>query len=199
MTCTPMNACLHLASHAGTLHDLAPATHANGPPLQVQHPHRPLHALKHAIHNVVNSREARGLQTVPTPNPHATNTCAAYAQAASPRCLQWPLWRSWRWRPRSKSLSWLSLQTMPVAAAGWCGFHCGRRRGARRRLDAVAASLAARSAGVACAMTLWPAARPLVSVGARRSLNAWVREARVPKGAPTCFVRRSAGSENRPY
>ena len=194
-----MNACLHLASHTRTKHDLAPATHANGPPLQVQRPHRPLHALKHAIHNVVNSREARGGQTGPTPNPHATNTSAAYAQAASPCCLRRSLRRSGRWRPRSKSLSWLSLEKTPVAAAGWCGYHCGRRRGACRRMDAAAASLAACSAGVACALTLRPAARPLVSVGARRSLNAWVREARVPKGAPTCFVRRQTAEQNRPY
>ena len=90
---TPMNACLHLASHAGTVHDLAPATHANCPPLQLHRPHRPLHTLTHAMHNVVHSREARGLQTVPTPNPHATNTCAEYAQAVSPRYLQRPLWR----------------------------------------------------------------------------------------------------------
>ena len=196
MTCTPMNACLHLASHAGTKHDLAPATHANCPPLQVQRPYRALHALKHAIHQVVNSREARGGQTGPTPNPHATNTSAAYAQAASPRCLRRSLRRSGRWRPRSKSQSWLSLQTTPVAVAGWCGFHCGRRRGAFWRLDAVAASLAARSAGVACAMTLRPAARPLVSVGARRSLNAWVARCAI---IIHCFVKRAGRAENRPY
>ena len=160
---TLMNACLHLASHAGTVHDLAPATHANCPPLQLHRPHRPLHALKHAMHILVKSREPRGLQIMPTPNPHATNTCAAYAQAASPRSLQRSLWRSGRWRPRIKSQSWLSQEKTPVAAAGWCGFHCGRRRGARRRLDAAAALLAAHSAGVACTMTLRPAAQPGVS------------------------------------
>ena len=146
---TPMNACLHLASHAGTVHDLAPATHAKCPHLQVHRPHRPLHALKHALHILVNSREPRRLQTVPTPNPHATNTCAAYAQAASPHGLQRSQWRSGRWRPRRKSQSWPSQEKTPVAAAGWCGFHCGCVRGACRSLDAAAALLAARSAEVA--------------------------------------------------
>ena len=116
-----MNACLHLASHAGTVHDLAPATHVNCPPLQLHRPHRPLHALKHAMHNVVHSREARGLQTVPTPNPHATNTYAEYAQAASPWYLQRPRWRSGRWRPRSKL-----LQKSVLHVAGEDACHCGR-------------------------------------------------------------------------
>ena len=52
---TPMNACLHLASHAGTVHDLAPATHAKCPHIQVHRPHRPLYALKHAMHILVKS------------------------------------------------------------------------------------------------------------------------------------------------
>ena len=64
------------------------ATHANCPLLQVHRPHRPLHALKHAMHNVVNSREPRGLQTVPTPNPHATNMTEGSAGRA---CFtSWP-------------------------------------------------------------------------------------------------------------
>ena len=73
---TLMNACLHLAPHEGTAHDLTHATHAKCPDVQAGHAYRPLHALTCEFHKVVFAHQSRGHQTQPSLSSPATSTHA---------------------------------------------------------------------------------------------------------------------------
>ena len=170
---TLMNACLHLAPHEGTAHDLTHVTHDKRPHLQARHACRPHHALTCEFYKVVLSRESRGNQISPTPNPHATHTCPKHAQSPFPRFLLLLLRSDRRYKPASKSESLHGWIAGWFAADGWqrlpllqmlLGCAC-------RRLDAAAAELAAALGAPACAMKLRAAAPPRGQRFAERSLN----------------------------
>ena len=78
---TLMNACLHLAPHEGTAHDLTHATHDKCPDVQGRHAYRPLQALTCKFHKVVFAHLAsrppkqanpQPVRHIHTPEPRAT-------------------------------------------------------------------------------------------------------------------------------
>ena len=149
-----MNACLHLAPHEGTTHDLARATHTKRPHIQVHHAHRPLHAHTCKFYKVVLSRESRGHQTRPTPNPHATHTCPTHAQTPIPRFLLRLLCCGRRYSSPEKTEICARLHCELVAAECCLRCHSCRCRGACRVADAAAAEWTAALGAPACAMKL---------------------------------------------
>ena len=166
-----MNACLYLAPHEGTAHDLARATHDKRPHIQARHACRPHHALTCEFYKVVLSRESRGHQTRPTPNPHATHTCPKHAQSPIPRFLLLLLRSDRRYKLASRSGSLRGWIAGWFVADGWHGCHCCRCCCACRRLDAAAAQLAAALGAPVCAMRLCAAARPRGQRSMERCLN----------------------------
>ena len=129
-----MNACLYLAPHEGTAHDLARATHTKRPHIQVHHTHRPLHA-QHANSTKSYSHESLeatkpGQPPIRTRRTHARSTRNHLSPAFCCRCCA-----AAGDIPRQKKLksvrgciaSWLPPSAVTAATAADAVAHAGRR------------------------------------------------------------------------